>query len=233
MMKLTKTGLAVKEMDDAGRGLARIALLSEVDHDGDTYEPGAFSSQGDQSALILAGHNWTGVPLGKARVYEDGNEAMAELQLNLDSAAGKEWHSVLKFDMEHGRPVQEWSYGFRVLDSTVAQRDGKRIRILKKLKVFEVSPVVQGAGIGTGTLVMKGAQLKDDHFGRMTGDLAELLSAIRADPKALSAAGRKQLADIQAGIGMVLDEADMEDAAARRAVAGQAFRAASRHLNNA
>lgn len=230
-MNLTKSGLAIKAMDDAGNGLARIAILSEIDHDGDTYEPGAFSGQGDQVAQILAAHNWGSVPLGKARIYEDGNEALAELSLNLDTATGKEWHAALKFDLEHGKPVQEWSYGFRVLDSVVEQRDGKRIRVLKKLKVFEVSPVVQGAGVGTGTLVMKGAQLKAGHFERVTGDLADLLASVKADPKALSATGRKQLADIHAGVGLVLSEADVDEAAARKAVAGRAFRQVSRHLS--
>ncbi|MEC9343574.1 MAG: HK97 family phage prohead protease [Pseudomonadota bacterium] len=229
-MKITKTGIAVKAMDDEGRGLARIALLSEIDHDGDTYEPGAFASQGEQHAQILAAHNWQSVPLGKARIYEDGNEALAELHLNLDTSAGKEWHSALKFDMEHARPVQEWSYGFRVLDSVVEQRDGKRIRVLKKLKVFEVSPVVQGAGVGTGTLLMKGAEMKEDHFGRMAGDLSDTLAAVRSDPKALSAAGLKQLADLHAGIGAIIEEAGAEEAAARRLVAGQAYRETSKRL---
>jgi len=58
--------------------------------------------------------------------------------------------------MENGAPLTEWSYGFRVLESTDEVRDGKSIRVLSKLDVFEVSPVVKGAGIDTHTVDIKG-----------------------------------------------------------------------------
>ena len=239
-MKCRKSGIALKAMDDEGHGMARIATLSAIDHDGDTYAKGAFGGEdGEQYAQILAAHNWGHVPLGKARVFESGDEALAELHLNLNTEAGKEWHAALKFDLEgcdgtgSKRPVQEWSYGFRVLDAAHEERNGERVRVLKRLKVFEVSPVVQGAGIGTGTLVMKGATLKDERFGQLTEDLAEVLSSIKADPTALSAAGLKQIADLHGGLGSILEAAEAEEASARRLMASQAFRASRRHLGRA
>lgn len=237
-MKCRKSGIALKAMDDEGRGVARIATLSAVDHDGDTYAKGAFGGEsGEQYAQILAAHNWGTVPLGKARVFERGDEALAELHLNLDTAAGKEWHAALKFDLESleggSAPIQEWSYGFRVLDAGFEERDGEKVRVLKRLKVFEVSPVVQGAGINTGTLVMKGAALKGERFERLTDDLAEVLSGIKADPTALSAAGLKQIADLHGGLGGILAAAEAEEASARRLMAGQAFRASRRHMGPA
>ena len=57
----TKQGVLLKALDDAGHGLARIATLSAVDSDGDTYAPGAF---GEQWAKILPAHDWRAVPLG-------------------------------------------------------------------------------------------------------------------------------------------------------------------------
>lgn len=202
---------------------------------GNTSGTGAFAGEtGDQWTQILAAHNWGTVPLGKARVFESGDEALAELHLNLNTDAGKEWHAALKFDLESleggSSPVQEWSYGFRVLDAAHEERDGERVRILKRLKVFEVSPVVQGAGIGTGTLVMKGAALKGERFERLTEDLAEVLSSIKADPTVLSAAGLKQVADLYGGLGGIIEAAEAEEASARRLMAGQAFRASKRHL---
>ncbi|MBW8638986.1 HK97 family phage prohead protease [Hoeflea sp. WL0058] len=236
-MKCRKSGIALKAMDDDGHGMARIATLSAIDHDGDTYAKGAFSAEGgDQWAQILAAHNWGTVPLGKARVFERGDEALAELHLNLNTDAGKEWHAALKFDLEgcdgtgSKHPIQEWSYGFRVLDAAHEDRDGEKVRVLKRLKVFEVSPVVQGAGINTGTLVMKGAALKGERFERLTEDLAEILSGIKADPTALSAAGLKQIADLHEGLGGILKTAEAEEASARRLMAGQAWRASKRHL---
>ena len=231
-MKCRKSGIALKEMDDEGHGLARIATLSAIDHDGDTYAKGAFAGEnGDQWAQILAAHNWGTVPLGKARVFERGDEALAELHLNLDTAAGKEWHAALKFDLNgDAASIQEWSYGFRVLDASHEDRDGEKVRVLKRLKVFEVSPVVQGAGFNTGTLVMKGAALKGERFERLTEDLAEILSSIKADPTALSAAGLKQIADLHEGLGGILKTAEAEEASARRLMAGQAWRASKHHL---
>jgi hypothetical protein len=52
--------------------------------------------------------------------------------------------------------MQEWSYGFDVLDYDFTTIDGQRVRVLKKLKVYEVSPVLLGAGIGTRTVTVKG-----------------------------------------------------------------------------
>lgn len=242
MTKLIKRGLALKALDDEGHGLARIATLSAIDHDGDTYAGGAFAHSGDQWAQILPAHNWSSAPLGKARVFERGDEALAELHFNLGTQAGKEWHAALKFDLEgcdgtgSRHPVQEWSYGFHVLDAAHEERDGDRVRVLKRLKVFEVSPVVQGAGVGTGTLAMKAAELKAGHFGRLADDLAELLAAVKGDPAALSATGLQQLSDLRGGLDQVLTAAaagDEDEAAAARIVAAQAFRQARRHLPSA
>ena len=148
--------IEIKELDEDGTGLAQIATLSGVDHDGDTYAKGAF---GEQQVKILAGHSWAGIPIGKGRVFEKGDHAFAEFKLNLDIQAGKEWHQALLFDMKNGEPLTEWSYGFRVLESHEDTRDGKGVRVLEKLDVFEVSPVVKGAGVGTHTVEVKGRKM--------------------------------------------------------------------------
>ncbi len=166
-----RKGFELKGLDDEGAGTAIIATLSAVDHDGDTYAPGAF---GDQPVKVLAGHSWDGVPLGKGRVFERGDEAVAEFKLNLDSAAGKEWHAALKFDLANGKPLQEWSYGFRVMDSSDETRDGKTIRILKALDVFEISPVVKGAGVGTGTVAIKGGHSFEDQIDTVISEIDDI-----------------------------------------------------------
>lgn len=156
-MNILIKGLRVEKMDDKGHGLARLATLSAIDHDGDTYADGAFGwKEGNQQWVpILPAHNRGAMPFGKARVYEEGGVAYAELHLNLDTEAGREWHAHLKFDLTTGRPAQEWSYGFGVLDAADEVRGQDRVRVLKRVDVHEVSPVVRGAGMGTGTLAMK------------------------------------------------------------------------------
>ena len=224
----TKRGIEIKEMDQSGHGLARIATLSAINSDGDTYQAGAF---GEQFAQILPAHNWQALPLGKARIFERGDEALAELHLNLETQAGKDWHAALKFDLAAGQPpVQEWSYGFEVLDADVEQRNGKPVRVLKKLAVHEVSPVVRGAGEGTATLAMKNAALKEGHFERLASDLAELAAAVKDGPGALSAAGLKQLMDLHEGIGTVIAEATFDRDLPGRLAAGHIAFATRHHL---
>lgn len=244
----SKAGVTLKALDDAGHGLARIAMLSAIDHDGDTYAPGAF---GEQWTQIVAAHDWQTVPLGKARVYEAGDEALAELHMNLATAAGRDWHAALKFDLDGGDgipPVQEWSYGFRILEAEDQVRDGDKVRVLKRLQVHEVSPVVKGAGIGTATLAMKGDNGTPfagalDAAIAAAGDCLARARSIKdlrsREHRALSAVRLKQLGDLHAGLAALIAEIEAHgtsdlsdvlemDRSTRRAVTGFLLRHGAR-----
>lgn len=213
--------IELKALEDDGSGIAVIATLDAVDHDGDTYVKGAF---GDQPVKVLAGHSWQGVPLGKGRVYEKGNQALAEFKLNLDSAQGQEWHGALKFDLANGEPLQEWSYGFRVVDSEEETRDGKTIRVLKALDVFEVSPVVKGAGIDTGTVAIKGRNAFIAEAQALI-DFADRLEVEReAEGKGMRPAWMSQIKAFRDRLDALIaraDAAEPPDEAAERAEAGK------------
>lgn len=213
-------GMTIEKMDEAGTGLARIAQLAAVDSDGDTYAPGAFTWKegGGQWVQMIPAHDRRAMPFGKAWLYEKDGWAVADLKLNLETQAGKEWHATLKFDLATGRPVQEWSYGFKVLDAGYEQRESERVRVLKRLDVDEISPVLRGAGVGTGTLAIKSAQLKDAAFGALMVQLGELAETVRGGTAGLSATGLKQLRDVHAAIGVALSPQEM-DAATVDAVA--------------
>jgi HK97 family phage prohead protease len=200
--------MTVTEMGEAGKGLAILARLSEVDHDGDTYAPGAFSWKegGEQWCPLIHHHDRYQMPYGKARVYEEGDIAYAELHLNLEAQVGRDWHAALLFDLAKGKPVQEYSYGFDVIDADFQVRGDNRVRILKQLDVHETSTVIRGAGRGTRTLSMK--ELKETAFAPLIGSLGELATALAGDPQALTATGRKQLEQIHVAIGEALNPAD-------------------------
>lgn len=202
--------MTVTEMGEAGKGLAILARLSEVDHDGDTYAPGAFSWKegGEQWCPLIHHHDRYQMPFGKARVYEEGDIAYAELHLNLETQAGKDWHAALLFDLATGKSVQEYSYGFDVLDAEYNIAQDSRTRILKQLDVHEVSTVIRGAGRGTGTLTMKA--LKEAAFAPLIAGLGELVEALPGDPALLSATGRKQLETIHVALGKALQPDDPE-----------------------
>jgi hypothetical protein len=147
--------------------------------------PGAFSWKegGGQWVQILPAHDRRAMPLGKAWIYEEGDWALAQLHLNLDTQAGKDWHSTLKFDLAKGSPVQEWSYGYQVLDADFQVRGDQRVQVLKRLDVDEISPVIRGAGNGTGTISIKSAELKEAHYAPLIAALGELAESLPADPR--------------------------------------------------
>lgn len=200
--------MTVESMDDRGKGLARIATLSTVDHDGDTYAQGAFGTrENGQWVPLLPAHMRSAMPFGKALVFEEGDAAFAELHINMETQAGRDWHATLKFDLEKGRSVQEWSFGYEVLDSEERRQAGGSVRVLKRLDVHEVSTVVRGAGEGTRTLHLKNASLKDKRFRALTADLTALADAVVRDSAVIGATGFKQLDDIHRALGKVLAKA--------------------------
>lgn len=239
-MKTETKSILVEKMDDAGHGLARLATLSAVDHDGDTYAPGAFAWKdgSEQWVPILPAHNRGAMPIGKARVYEDGGVAFAELHINLDTAAGKEWQSHLKFDLSKGKPAQEWSYGFGTVEAVHEQRGEDRIRVLKRVDVHEVSPVVRGAGVGTGTLAMKGhgsfadqidaAIAELDDIVNRAGDVARLRGAEGRD---MSKARLDQLASLKDRLGQLVAKSIDRDLRTAIKELGDAIDLHQRHMD--
>lgn len=152
----------VKSLDEGTVSFV-VATLNEVDKDGDVTLPGFF---GRQHTVMVPVHDWNHVPIGKGIVYEQGNEAIAEMKLNLDIPSARDWHSALKFDMANPPALQEYSYGYTVLDGGSEYGDfkGSRVRYLKGrpdgtpgVIVHETSTVLLGAGNGTRTLGVKNA----------------------------------------------------------------------------
>ena len=141
----------IKAFDGEGTGQAVFATTEVIDRDGDWTEPGAF---GQQTAKLVGAHDWAAPAIGLAKIREDGKNVIADFAFNLEMESGREWYKSLKFNHENDIP-QEFSYGFDITDSGEGERDGKQVRILKSMKVFEVSPVMLGAGIDTGLLNIK------------------------------------------------------------------------------
>jgi hypothetical protein len=156
MDRQTKTVKAkLIDAGDAGSFEAIIATFDEVDSDGDIVLHGAFDNV--KVAPIMPAHFHGSVPLGKATIEERVDKAVAVGKFNLDVAPARDWHEAIKFDLEHPPPVQEWSWGYHAIESSEENRDGERIRLLAKLDITEISPVLRGASVGTMTLSAKSA----------------------------------------------------------------------------
>jgi hypothetical protein len=142
-----------------GEFLAEFAKLNVVDKDGDVLLPGllggaAGSGDGPFKVRIASwGHKWQELPVGIGDVYEQDGALYCAGKFFLDTASGLETYKTVKAL----GPLAEWSFGFDIEAAEPGQYDGRQVRFLKGVRVFEVSPVLQGAGIGTHTVDMKGA----------------------------------------------------------------------------
>ncbi|MPZ13974.1 MAG: hypothetical protein GEU73_06055 [Chloroflexi bacterium] len=145
------TGL-VDFLEDKERGsfAAAFSQLGVIDHDGDITVPGAFD-EGARVFISAWGHQWGQLTVGKGTIHQQGDWEVCTGQFNLNTVSGREHYESVRFNDDQ----QEWSFGFNILDAEPAEIEGRRVRVLKKLEVFEVSPVLAGAGIGTHTLAIK------------------------------------------------------------------------------
>lgn len=218
------------EIKDAAKGTVQAVFsrLNVKDHDGDVTRPGAFE-EGAPVRISAYGHaSWgpsrgaSGVPIppvGKGVIRMDGDQALLDGQFFLNTTGGRDTFELVK---EMG-DLQEWSYGYDVTDSQKGDFQGEPVRFLDGLKVHEVSPVMLGAGIGTGTVSVKeaiaalGDGLKTDlpfseQADGVLGDITDLLARAKAfgsqgaDPerkegRVLSAANRERLAALAEALG--------------------------------
>lgn len=156
-----ETKVFALEIKDADKGLieATFSTFGVTDHDKDVTLPGAFE-EGAKVVISAYGHrSWMGeMPVGRGKIRVEGDRAVLEGKFFMSTERGRETFETVK---QMG-DLQEWSYGFDVLETgevTQELREKGVRRVLKKLKVFEVSPVLRGAGIGTETLSAKSADV--------------------------------------------------------------------------
>lgn len=196
------TKVDLKKLDKGELSLV-FATMGVWDKDGDFAEPGFY---GAQDVQFIPTHDWSHVWMGKGVTREEGNEVIADIKVNLEIQAARDWLSAIKFDLGNGKPIGEYSYGFKVLEggSEMGERLGRRGRILRAredgtpgAKIWEVSPVLVGAGEKTRTLSAKGKKFCDE------------ADAVLAAAEDLVARG-KSLADLRAKEGRDVSTANKE-----------------------
>lgn len=142
------------EGDDEGLVTARFGTSGVKDLDGDVIEAGAIGVQDIQVSQF--GHtSWMGgLPVGKGATREEGDEMLADLSFFMDTTGGRDHFVTIKALGDLGR----WSFGFEIQESRAPTEDERQLgieRVLQKLEVFEVSPVLRAAGIDTQTVDAK------------------------------------------------------------------------------
>jgi HK97 family phage prohead protease len=154
--KRAKKSLRV-QVKDATKGLieARFCTFGVKDLDNDITMPGAFE---DGAAVLISayGHaSWYGAkPVGKGVIRVDEKGAILDGEFFMDTIDGADTFKTIVGTGD----LQEYSYGYDILESgevTEELRQKGVWRVLKKLKVYEVSPVLLGAGVDTETMSVK------------------------------------------------------------------------------
>ncbi len=153
-MERKQITIEFKGDDDEGLVTARFGTSGVKDLDGDVIEKGAIGVQKVQVSQF--GHtSWTGgLPVGKGVTREDGDEMLADLEFFMGTTDGRDHFETMKQLGSLG----EWSFGFDIKEERAPTEEERQLgifRVLKKLEVFEVSPVLRGAGIDTATLDAK------------------------------------------------------------------------------
>lgn len=156
---ITFSGFEVKD-EAKGEVAAKIATLEVIDKDGDIIRRGSLP-KASKAVMSRWGHDamFGERPVGKGSLIEKNGHLEFGGKMFLKTAEGRETFETLK---EMGAD-QEWSFGFRVAGWENPGPDEKKLgawRIITKMEPvsssqFEVSPVLAGAGVNTGTTAVK------------------------------------------------------------------------------
>lgn len=144
---------------EAGTFEAVFATLDVVDADEDVILPGSIGRQ----EVVVSQYNhgsWdTGakaLPIGVGEIREEGDEAIVAGAFDMSDPDAVKTRNKIKYLVDHGRQ-QEWSFALPETEYSYGERDGRPVRLLSKILVPEVSPVLMGAGVNTRVLSIKRA----------------------------------------------------------------------------
>ena len=177
-----------------------VAGIGNKDSVGDIIVPGAFTeSLKRRKPRVVWGHNWN-EPIGKVlEMYEvppsDPRLPMkmraagigglyAKVQFNLKSERGRQAFADVAFFGEE----QEWSIGYKTLDADFDPQ--RQANVLKKVELYEASPVLHGANQLTGTISIKSVENQEKN--------AEIKGQMRDGDGKLTEQGRSLLMRILA-----------------------------------
>lgn len=201
------------KLDEAGTFRATIATLNVIDKDGDVTLPGAFRV-GQEVRIAQWGHNWGALPVGKGVVGADDRKAWVDGEFFLDTPHGMATYTTVK----RLGGLQEWSYGYYPAKYSFGEFEGQQVRFLEDLDSIEASPVMLGAGEGTGTDMIKGLDgglTLPDHADRVLATLGafkarvDSLAELRAkEGRTLSTANVNRLKGHREALAQIVADLD-------------------------
>jgi phage head maturation protease len=177
---LTFGGFTVKDADK-GEIEAKVATLEVVDKDGDIIRKSALPKAATV-AMSAWGHDsvFGARPAGSGKLKTEGRHLVFDGRAFLTTWAGKETFETLK-----QYPEAEWSFGFRITgweDPDEDERKAGAWRVITKMEAFEVSPVLIGAGLDTGTRALKSesATLSPELSAAIRAEVRSVMAELKA-----------------------------------------------------
>lgn len=149
----------VKALDDgpAGSFEAIVAVFGNVDHGDDRMMKGSFTRTLKDAGMppVVWSHEWQVPPIGTVTEASETDEGLlVKGRLFVDPS---EDHAVAKqvyAAMEAGA-LKEFSFGYAVKASTDVVEDGKTIRQIEDVDLFEVGPTLKGMNPATRLVGVK------------------------------------------------------------------------------
>lgn len=234
MMEIKRGSPHEFKLDEQGAVTVAFAQLDVIDRDGDVTLAGAFPTK--DVPMSAYGHtSWDGaLPVGRGRIREVAGWAVFDGRFLMETDQGRTAHATVKAMAD----LQEWSYGYLPTKASYGEREGRQVRFLEGLDVFEVSPVLVGAGIGTHTMAIKSGKPGPglpyaDHLEGLLEEWKALMDRTRdrqefraKEGRVLSASSRERLAALRdllaaAGtdLGTFLEETDPDKGRRDREIA--------------
>ncbi len=198
--------MAIKAMSDEGPGKlsALVSAKNNVDRVGDVIVDGAYANLSEtvKNGFGAVGHNWDELPVA---TIDDAKEVPDGLLFDMtfhSHQAAQDARTVVKERMERGKGVS-MSIGYETQKSRYDTREGKQVRVLESINVFEASIVTVPANplalARSAKGVLQGGMSVDDQIAVLldgAGDLSSRIKALADDRGYISQSRRDALKSV-------------------------------------
>lgn len=174
--------LKADSMSDEGFGSIKGygAVKNNIDSYGDLIEDGAFKSSENfvERGFMSFSHDWN-EPIGTVKVaYEDGFGYFVEMEFHSTPQA-QNARTIIKERLERGKFVG-LSIGYMVKQAERGEREGKSVRLLKDIEVFEIGFVTMPANDLAEVTFAKAAsgRTREEQFKTLSGECEDYLGRI-------------------------------------------------------
>jgi uncharacterized protein len=190
---------AIVDAADDGALNLTAAVFGNVDRQGEAIAKGAFTNLDGFAAdgWIAVNHDWDALPIATVESASQDGEGLKVAARFHSTPEAQAARTVIRERLERGKSVKA-SIGFRVLDSRRERLEGKDVRVLTAVELYEASIVNLPANPRAGVTGVKGAWWAD----------YEAAFAALKEGRAISTSRRNRIAGIIPNLRTAADDLD-------------------------